>query len=129
MEAPLAGQVLVVCVAVGPEGTASQLWAALVHDRGLSPTELLHQAATELVTLSSTDATLAMLRWLAHEQAVPPTQAAAFAWDMVGMLMDAQHVSAAVQTCSAAHDAGVLACYQLPVHVPRITAATGGHVW
>ena len=129
VDAPLAAQALVVCVAIGPAAAACQLWAALVADPRFSPTELLAQAAAELVALSSVDANAAVLRWLAHADEVSPTQAAAFAWDIIQALMAAQQVSAAVQACSAAHDAAVLACYELPVHVPRITAACGARVW
>lgn len=128
VETALAAQVLVVCAALAPPPSASQLWAALVEDARFPPDDLLRQAAAELVALSSVEATAAVLQWLAQADAVVPSQAAAFAWDIIQACMDSQCISAAVQACSTAHDAGLLACYQLPVHVPRITTACGGRV-
>lgn len=135
----LAAQVLVVSATLGPPGATSILWTALTTAATSTtaaaaaaprfpPSVLLHCAVAELVALGSTDACMSVMQWVADAGVVPHAHGSAFAWQLVGALMEAQQVAVAVQACSHAHDMGVLGCYVLPVHVPVITAAQGGTI-
>ncbi len=133
----LAAQILVVSAALGPPGTSSEVWSALTAAATSTtaaaaaaprfpPSVLLHYAVAELVALGSTDACVAVMQWVAEAGVVPHAHSSAFAWQLVGALMEAQLVAVAVQTCSHGHDMGVLGWYVLPVDVPVVTAEQGG---